>query len=263
MSLDTTGATAFEEHLVSRVFGPWAQFVVALAEPRRGERVLDVACATGAATRAAAAAAGRAVGVDIDSAMISVARSRASELGDEIDWHCADAARLPFGNAAFDLCFCLQGLQFFPDRVGALREMRRVLAPNGRLFVSVWASIEHAPGYYAVAQALERECIDASSIRQAFQLSAPGHVQELLENAGFFGITIRTEERSASFPSVDAFLAMLTAGSRASCNPFNDIAAGRRDSFRASVRDRLAPFIAADGLNIPYRAHIAQARPRS
>ena len=136
MALDTAGATAFEEHLVSRVFGPWAQFVVALAAPRRGERVVDVACATGAATRAAAAAAGRAV---------------------------------------------------FPDRVGALREMRRVLAPDGRLFVSVWASIEHAPGYHAVAQALERECIDTSSIRQAFALGDAGHVENLLEDAGFSG----------------------------------------------------------------------------
>ena len=51
---------------------------------------------------------------------------------------------------------CQQGLQFFPDKPGALREMRRVLVPSGRLVLSVWRGLPHCPWPRAVAEALER-----------------------------------------------------------------------------------------------------------
>ena len=64
---------------------------------------------------------------------------------------------MPFADAEFDLCLCLQGLQFFPDRGAGFAEMRRVLKPGGRLVAGLWAALEFNKGHQAVVQALERQ----------------------------------------------------------------------------------------------------------
>ena len=46
----------------------------------------------------------------------------------DIDWHLGSATELPFADGSFEVVFCQQGLQFFPDRAAAMREMSRVLA---------------------------------------------------------------------------------------------------------------------------------------
>lgn len=53
---------------------------------------------------------------------------------------------MPFSDAAFDVVYCQAGLQFFPDRPAALREMHRVLAGGGRMGLMVWRGIRHSPG---------------------------------------------------------------------------------------------------------------------
>jgi len=103
--------------------------------------VLDVACGTGVVTRAAAervASGGRVAGIDLNPGMIAVARSLPPTAGAAIEWHEASALALPFADSGFDVVLCQQGLQFFPDKALALREMRRVLRPGGRLALSVW-----------------------------------------------------------------------------------------------------------------------------
>ena len=61
---------------------------------------------------------------------------------------------MPFLDQEFHVLVCQHGLQFFPDRSKAVREMHRVLRPNGRLGNAVWCSIEGNPGYLALVQAL-------------------------------------------------------------------------------------------------------------
>ena len=63
--------------------------------------------------------------------MLQAARAAAAAEGMAVEWWEASAAKLPIADAAFDVAFCQQGLQFFPDRVTALREMYRVLRPGG------------------------------------------------------------------------------------------------------------------------------------
>jgi SAM-dependent methyltransferase len=125
-------AHAYERHLVPAIMAPFAD---ELAEPvSPGERVLDVACGTGIVARRAAARGADATGVDLNAQMLEVARAAEPA----IEWIEADAADLPLPDNTFDRVFCHQGLQFFADPSAAIREMRRVLAPGGRLAVSVW-----------------------------------------------------------------------------------------------------------------------------
>ena len=73
-----------------------------------------------------------------------------------IEWVEGNAMSMPLPDAAFDAVVCQQGLQFIPDKLAALHEMRRVLAPGGRLVLSVWRSVAHAPGFRVLEEALAR-----------------------------------------------------------------------------------------------------------
>lgn len=104
-----------------------------LAGPPPG-RVLDVGCGTG---RLAARIRGElglpTVGCDFSRGMLVRARARSRR----VSWVQAEAGRLPFGDASFDALVCTEAFHWFPDPQGALAEMRRVLAPGGRLLVSL------------------------------------------------------------------------------------------------------------------------------
>ena len=76
-----------------------------------------------------------------------------------VEWHEGSAVELPFADAAFDVVLCQQGLQFFPDKPGALRDMNRVLRPGGRLVLSVWGPLERSPGFAVLVEALTRHGI--------------------------------------------------------------------------------------------------------
>ena len=127
-------ALAYEHHFVPAIGAPMAAELVRDAALSPGERVLDVACGTGVVARLAAPEVrpgGTVVGLDIDAGMLAVARS-AAEPGASIEWHEASAEAMPLPDAAFDVVLCQMGLQFMPDQLAALREMRRVLARGGR-----------------------------------------------------------------------------------------------------------------------------------
>ena len=121
----------YEKYLVPAIFGAWPPTLLRLVSPRPGDRVLDVACGTGTVARLAAekiGPTGKVVGLDISAAMLTVAHSIPSPVG-RIEWKEGDALSIPFTDGSFDVVTCQLGLQFFPDRAKALREMKRVLVP--------------------------------------------------------------------------------------------------------------------------------------
>src|ERR1700759_2156419 len=147
----------YERELVPAVFGVWAPILVELAQPRSGEHVVDVACGTGIVARTAATSVGSAgavVGIDLNPGMLGVARSLRSK--GSLQWQEASADKLPFPDGSFDVVYCQLGLQFFPDRPAALREMRRVSSANGRLALMVRRGIHESPGFAVLADALEQ-----------------------------------------------------------------------------------------------------------
>lgn len=97
---------------------------------RSGDRVLDACCGTGdLALAAGAAGAGRVVGVDFSERMLERARRKAPRL----EWVQADVLALPFEDGSFDAAVVGFGIRNVEDLERALRELRRVLAPGGRV----------------------------------------------------------------------------------------------------------------------------------
>jgi ubiquinone/menaquinone biosynthesis C-methylase UbiE len=185
----TKAAELYERYPARYILGPWAPLLVDAAALATGDGVLDVACGTGVVTRIAAqrvVPAGRVVGVDLNPGMIAVARSLAPPLGASIEWLERSALDLRLPDASFDAVLCQQGLQFFPDKLLALREMRRVLVYGGRLALSVWVGI--GPYHGAVGEALARFVGDAAAAKfcSSRQVPAQDELRRFAVDAGFF-----------------------------------------------------------------------------
>lgn len=135
-------AAACYEQSWQRQLEPAQARLLALAAPRRGERVVDVACGTGLVTFAAAAAAGPAgsvVGVDLSEAMVDLANARAGERGlGHVRFERMDAENLALPDSSFDVALCALGLMYVPDAGRAVAEMVRVVVPGGRVAAVVW-----------------------------------------------------------------------------------------------------------------------------
>ena len=188
-----SAAETYERALVPAVFAAWAPLVVGLVDPKPGERVLDVACGTGVVARLAAqrvGGTGQVVGLDLNPGMLAMGRSIASNAepaSAAITWQEASAIKMPLPDAAFDIAYCQLGLQFFPDRPAALREMYRVLVSGGRLGLMVWRGIEHSPGFDVLAAALARHVsAEAAGIMRApFGIADAEELRGLIAAAGF------------------------------------------------------------------------------
>jgi ubiquinone/menaquinone biosynthesis C-methylase UbiE len=195
----------YQRYLVPAIFGPFATDLLELSAMQPGERVLDVACGPGVVARLAAAvvgATGRVVGVDLNAGMLAVARTLPSSRAAPVEWREDDAAALQLPDGGFDVVLCQQGLQFFPDRPAALREMRRVLSPTGRLVLSTWREIGLSPGFAALAEALARHVPAAvATIRGPFALGDADELRALVAGAGFKDVAVRPLARTLCFPS--------------------------------------------------------------
>ena len=256
-----TAAQAYERLLVQPLFAPTAALAARLAAIAHGERVIDIACGTGIGLRAAALHAGLlsdATGIDSDADMAASAREllAAQQVPSRVIVASANAVPLPA--ASFDVCLCLQGLQFFDDRLGALREMRRLLAPHGRLVISAWAAIEHVPGHQAVYQALEAHGIDTNSPRRGFELRVPHAMLELAE-LQFSNATVEVEERSARFTSSMHFVEGLFSGAPYTRRLMASLGETQRRRCVEDACRRLRPFESSAGLLLPLRSHILVA----
>lgn len=109
----------------------WGRAMAEAAGAAPGKRVLDVAAGTGTSTAALTAAGAEAVACDLSLGMLGVAGRRYVELPRV----AGDAVALPFEDGSFDAVTISFGLRNIADVDGALREMRRVARPGGRLVV--------------------------------------------------------------------------------------------------------------------------------
>jgi SAM-dependent methyltransferase len=112
--------------------------VVEQLDPQPSQRLLDIACGTGAVAELAAAKGADVVGVDIAPALIEQAKVRAADQGLEIDYRVGDAEGLDMEDASFDLVASTCGVMFAPDHQAVAGELARVTKPGGRIALACW-----------------------------------------------------------------------------------------------------------------------------
>lgn len=202
LEAQVVAARAYESLLVPALFREWAPRVLeAVGAPDRSS-LLDVACGTGIVAREAYRADEnrRVVGVDIAPGMLAVA----NEIEPDIEWSEGPAESLPFPDSTFDAVVSQFGLMFFRDRVGAVREMHRVLAPGGAIAVAVWDRAESMEVEHTMIELLGDRAgpAAADALRAPFALGDVEEVESLFVRAGATNVTIETKTGTACFPSV-------------------------------------------------------------
>jgi len=193
MALDTfqlaKGAAAtYEQQKVKAIFRPLAEATLNAVDNSEDDVVLDVACGTGIVGRVfRERIAPKAVitGVDLHEGMIETARTVTSDHADAFRWHTGDVTDMPFADGSFTVAMCQQGLQFFPDEDAALKKMRRVLQPGGRVIVTLWA--EPPRFFAAMADAIARHVSaeDATRSLAPFTYAGMTTLPERLRSCGF------------------------------------------------------------------------------
>ncbi len=144
----------YEQYLVPVVFQPFAEDLATRAAALRPRRILELAAGTGVLTAGllASALSAEVTATDLNESMVTFGQTRAPGAV----WLQADAQRLPFPDGGFDLVVCQFGVMFFPDRVEAFTEVRRVLAPGGRFLFNTWGPFETHAFEVALQAGLER-----------------------------------------------------------------------------------------------------------
>jgi SAM-dependent methyltransferase len=117
-------------HAQTAAFYEW---ILDLAQPRPGERLLDVACGAGGFMQRAGGRGLEVVGLDVSATAIELAAARLPDA----ELHVGDAEQLPFGDSSFDLVTCLGSLEHFPSPERGAAEIARVLRPSARAIVFV------------------------------------------------------------------------------------------------------------------------------
>lgn len=247
MSVTRTRSPAeiYQEEFVPGFFGPWAMLMAGLARVTPGQRVLDVACGTGALTRAVAERVqpdGAAIGVDLNPEMLEVA----ARVSPGLEWREGAAETLPFADAGFDAVVSQFGFMFFEDQAQALREMMRVLRPGGRLTVAVCDALDHSPGYAVLTVLLQR--LFGDDVARAFAAPFASGDRALLRRrcaeADITDADVRRVEGSVRFASV----ADLISTERACAWTLGGLLDDRQfELLLAEAEESLRPFVTRDG----------------
>ncbi|GAA1775924.1 class I SAM-dependent methyltransferase [Actinomadura chokoriensis] len=222
--------------------------------------ILDIGCGAGQTTRDAARAAreGSVLGVDVSAPAIDRARELARADGlDNVTFRLADAQVHRFPPERFDLAMSRFGTMFFADPAAAFANINRALRPGGRLVMLVWQAPEHNEWDVVIRRALaepEEPLAPDRAGPDAFSLSDPSTVREVLRSAGFTDIAI-TDVREPVYygPNVDAALEWIR-GFTCTNEALKrlDPAAATRATER--LRDMLATHLTDDGICFDSRA---------
>jgi ubiquinone/menaquinone biosynthesis C-methylase UbiE len=252
----------YERFLVTPLFRPFADALLDLAALTASDTLLDVACGTGIVLRCAkerSAGARRMVGVDASPAMLAVAK----RVAPADDWRQGDATELPVSGETFDLVTCHQGLQFFSDKRRAVSEMRRVLAPSGRLALGTWAPVDQIPVMRELHRIAERHL--GPFVDQRHSFGDADALTHLLVEAGFTGVHVRAVTRSVQVGAIAVFPrlnAMAVVGMHSGAKALSDEQRGRLVAAIAEEGiDELQPYAANGDLTFELSSNVAIARP--
>jgi SAM-dependent methyltransferase len=219
-----------------------------------GRRVLDLGCGAGVFCRLAADAGASVTGIDAAPALIEIARERVPEGRFDV----GDIRALPYPDRSFDIVTAFNILQFVPDPLTTLTEVRRVTQRGGRIYILVWGREQHTE-LLAVMKALHPLVPPRPAGSSGpFALSAPGILEKLAERSGWTQIETGYIELAYDYPDQATML-------RAQCSSAPAVLAVRASgeaTVQHAITSALAPYRTATGgyrLKAEYRYLTAAA----
>jgi len=203
-------APYWEKHraVIREMFAPVTEALIEAARIRRRNNVLDVATGPGEPALTIAemlGSEGKVVGIDPVPEMVKAARREAQrrQLGNA-SFAVAHADTLPAQTNSFDAIVSRFGIMFFPSPGGAVREMLRVLRPEGRMALAVWHVADRNPFHYVLSRIVDRY-VESPALPpdapDAFRYAEPGKLAAILADAGVADVSEKFVEFSARAPA--------------------------------------------------------------
>lgn len=258
-------ATEHYDHYSAPLMAPFVTAVIEAADLFPGAQVLDLACGTGFAARAAAAQVGptgHVAAADLHEGMLRIAARNAPRMYPDIEFTLAPADKLPYPDDSFDAVVCQQGAQFFPDLEAALTEAARVTRTGGRFTATTWTPpADRSPYFAAQLKAITEHGTPEAEARLATSHSCPAdRLTAALTTAGFHDITTREVTFAIAFQDFADF----AAGHLAAVPWGQSIEeTGGPAAFAAAaetIRTTLAPHTAPDGsATLPFTSTLTTA----
>ena len=205
---------AYQRGMVGPVFEPFARHLAPLVAERKPQRILELAAGTGVLTRELVASLPSAtiVATDLNEAMVGFG----AQAVPQADWRAADAMSLPFGDGEFDVVVCQFGVMFFPDRVHAFGEARRVLRPGGAFMFNAWGDVEehtYEKALVAVLHGMFPDDPPTFMESTPHGYSDPVRIEADVRAAGFTDVTVETLHLTSEVESVAALATGYCEGS--------------------------------------------------
>jgi len=236
-----------QEHQ-DQVLRPVSDRLIAAANPRPGERVIDVGCGCGATTidfAARVTPSGEVLGLDLSEPMLARARERAARL--PARFVLADATVYDFGPEGADLAASRFGVMFFADPARSFANLRMGLKARGRLAFACWRAAKQNPFFVVpLREALKHAPPLPETDPEApgpFALADPARAQRILSQAGFADIAVKPHDLEldiAAGRGLDAAVkAAMTIG------PTSRMLDGQSEAVRAAVESDIRAALAA------------------
>jgi len=237
--------------------GELAEALLNAARLLPGQRVLDLASGPGLLARSAreaVGASGLAVASDISEGQLACCP--------DLLRVAADGEALPFADGSFNRVLCGLGLMFFPDDQAALREIRRVLAPDGLLALSVWGRADEVPLVAAALACMRRLLPPPKVVRPSiFRFGDQAELARHLASANYRDIEIRPHRITLDFANAAAYWQGFLDLAGGAAESLSRLPVANQQALAAAVSEELEPYAVADGYRLGSTVLVASARP--
>ena len=224
-----------------------------------GARVLDVGCGRGDLCAAAAARGARPTGVDLADGMVAAARAAHPGL----EFRLADAEDLPFAAASFDAVLAAFVVNHLPRPERAAAELRRVLAPGGRVAVAMWDQPERVEFLGLLDAAMDAAHVERGLPLPpgppAYRFADEAQLRALLEGAGFADVVIETVRFGYAIADVDELWDGVQTGSVRTAAQLRALDDDERARVRGALDELLEERRSTGGLELETAVKIASA----
>jgi SAM-dependent methyltransferase len=249
--------------------GEATKWMLATADLRPGERVLELACGAGRVGLQAASRVGPDGTVlcsDFSPAMVDAVAERIQRIGvPNVSTKVLNAEQLDLpGDEGFDAVLCRFGYMLMADQPRALRESARALRPGGRLVLAVWGVGEENPWLSLVLNAVMKHLgapPPEPGMPGPFSLGEPDRLRALVEQAGLVDVEVAEIEAQQPYESTAAWWEEILEVSGPLAAMLKALPGGDREAIRAAVLSQAEQFKAVDGSAV-FPASIIAARAR-